>query len=492
MHVSEEVGENFERVSVSPRLSQAGDITILVVDDEPEIRRAVSSSLSSSGFDVVSCSDGLHAQEIAKKRQCTVAVVDLHLPGISGMETARKIRSIDTDTEIIVLTRDATPESALNASREHAFEFLKKPLDLPLLRQTVERAQRTYLNRKQERARLIGLSKEREVLRKEIEAVEKRLARKSPAPASLLGDSRQIRQIRDQISLVAPSRMTVLIRGESGTGKDIVARSLHHHSGRATNQRLVKVNCPTLPETLLESELFGYERGAFTSAVSQKPGRFEIAGDGTIFLDEIGAISVTVQAKLLQVIEHQVFTRIGGTEPISVDTRVLAATNSPLENMISTGEFRGDLYYRLERYTITIPPLREHIEDLPILVDHFLSRFGPRHERADLSLPDEFISRLKHYHWPGNVRELEAMMERYALTGDIESIEEQLHEKQTMSIDSASATKPRPSDPSDGESEPEVIRAALEEARWNRRHAARLLGMTYGTLRRRIAKYNLD
>ncbi len=492
MHISEEIGENLDGVSASPLWSQGGDKTVLIVDNEPEIRRTINMTLSSSGFEVVSCSDGSQAVELARKFQCNVAVIELLLPGISGMETARKIRSIDPDTEIIVLARDAIPESALHAPREYAFEFLKKPLDLPLLRQAVEKAQQAYLNRKQERAYLINLAREREALRKEIETVETRLARKGPAPASLLGDSRQIRQIRDQISLVAPSRMTVLIRGESGTGKDIVARSLHRSSGRATNRRLVKVNCPALPESLLESELFGYERGAFTSAVSQKPGRFEMAGGGTIFLDEIGAISVTVQAKLLQVIEDQVFTRIGGTEPISVDTRVLAATNSPLENMISTGEFRGDLFYRLERYTITIPPLREHIEDLPILVDHFLSRFGSRHERADLSLSDEFISRLKHYHWPGNVRELETMMERYALTGDVASIEEQLHEKQTMPVASALATKPVPSEPSNGETEPEVIRAALEEARWNRRHAARLLGMTYGTLRRRIAKYNLE
>ncbi|MCH7911096.1 MAG: sigma-54-dependent Fis family transcriptional regulator [Candidatus Hydrogenedentes bacterium] len=469
-----------------------GDATILIVDDEPEIRRTVSMSLSSSGFNVVSCPDALQALELVKELQCTVAIVDLFLPGISGMETARKIRSIDSDTEIIVLTGNATRESALDAPHEHAFEFLKKPLEVPLLLQAVERAQRVFLNRKQERALLSSLAKEREALRKEIETVEKRLDRKGPAPASLLGDSRKIRQIRDQISVVAPSLMTVLIRGESGTGKDIVAQLLHRKSGRATNQRLVKVNCPALPESLLESELFGYERGAFTSAVSQKPGRFELAEGGTILLDEIGALSVAVQAKLLQVIEHKVFTRIGGTEPIAVDTRVLAATNSPLENMISTGEFREDLFYRLERYTITVPPLREHIEDLPILVDHFLSRYGPRYERPNLSLSEEFISRLKCYHWPGNVRELEAMLERYALTGDVASIEEQLHEKQTMSMPSVSATKPGPSEPSNGESEAEVIRSALAEARWNRRRAASVLGMTYGSLRRRIAKYNLD
>ena len=492
MNISQEIGEHSRGVSFSSRGSQVGDATILIVDDEPEIRRTVSMSLSSSGFNVVSCPDGLQALDLVNELQCTVAIVDLFLPGISGMETARKIRSINSDTEIIILTGDATPESALDGPHEYVFEFLKKPLELPLLLQTVERAQRVYLNRKQEQALLSSLTKERETLRKEIEALEERLARKGRAPAFLLGDSRKIRQVRDQISVVAPSRMTVLIRGESGTGKEIVAQSLHRKSGRGTNQRLVKVNCPALPESLLESELFGYERGAFTSAVNAKPGRFEIAEGGTIFLDEIGAISVAAQSKLLQVIEHKVFTRIGGTEPIAVDARVLAATNSPLENMISTGEFREDLFYRLERYTITLPPLRERIEDVPILVDHFLSRYGPRYERPDLSLSEEFISRLKCYHWPGNVRELEAMLERYALTGDVASIEEQLHEKLTTSIHSVSATRPGPSEPSNGNSEAEVIRSALAEARWNRRRAARLLGMTYGTLRRRIAKYNLD
>jgi DNA-binding NtrC family response regulator len=414
------------------------------------------------------------------------------MPGISGMEMVRKIRSINSDTEIIILTGSATLESALDALREHVFEFLQKPVKLTELLQVVLRAQQEFRKRKQERELLGSLTKERQALQKQAEAFEKRLSRSRIAPTSLVGDSPKMRQIRDQISVVAPSGMTVLIRGESGTGKDVVAQMLHRTSGREMKQRLTKVNCPALPESLLESELFGYERGSFTSAVKEKPGRFEIAEGGTIFLDEIGALSMSIQAKLLQVIEQKEFMRIGGTKPVRADTRILAATNSPLENMISMGDFREDLFYRLDRFTITVPPLREHMEDLPILINHFLARFGLRYQRWNLSLPDEFMSRLERYYWPGNVRELEAMIERYALTGDVASIDEHLNSKKATAASPPTATKPAPPASSNGNLEAEAVLNALADARWNRRRAADLLGMSYSTLRRRIAKYDLD
>ena len=312
---------------------------------------------------------------------------------------------------------------------------------------------------------------------------EKNPAQAGEVAALLVGESRGIKQIRRLVEEVAPTDMTVLIAGESGTGKEVVARAIHSMSGRSQKGSLIKINCPAVPELLLESELFGHEAGAFTGAVERKPGRLELAVGGTAFLDEIGEIPLAVQAKLLQVLEHKQFTRLGGTETLSVDVRFLAATNMPLLEQINAKKFRTDLYFRLNQYVIHIPPLRDRVEDIPLLVEHFLSKYAPMYGREKLSVSEKTMGRLIRYSWPGNVRELESVLQCYALTGREESILEKLD---------GHGGDMSPQLGTYRQSEKKLILSTLVEVKWNRRRAAEILGISYNTLRRRIAAYCLD
>ncbi|MBI4555971.1 MAG: sigma-54-dependent Fis family transcriptional regulator [Candidatus Hydrogenedentes bacterium] len=300
----------------------------------------------------------------------------------------------------------------------------------------------------------------------------------------LIGTSRAMEEVRKQIAEVAASDVTVLLEGESGTGKDVAARLIHATSPQRKNGNLVKVNCPAVPELLLESELFGHEAGAFTGALKAKPGRLELARNGTAFLDEIGQISKSAQAKLLQVLEHRQFTRLGGTDTITVNTRIIAATNTPLQHLIVSGEFRPDLYFRLNQYKIELPPLRQRSEDIPALVAHFLVKYAPRYGNRALTVSDAAMSALERYRWPGNVRELEAAVRRLALTGREETLTsemsagfEKMSTSDNASIETCEANERR------------LILAALTQSRWNRREAAKILGISYNTLRRRIMTY---
>jgi two-component system, NtrC family, response regulator AtoC len=306
--------------------------------------------------------------------------------------------------------------------------------------------------------------------------------------------------------------MTVLIRGESGTGKDVVARLISDLSGRTSSGGFVKINCPAIPDTLIESELFGHEVGAFTGASRRKPGRFELASRGTVFLDEVAEIPVTVQAKLLQVIEHKEFSRLGDTRIIKVNARILAATNAPIESMIQGGRFRSDLFFRLNEYCIALPPLRARPEDIPLLVDHFLHKHGVAAEKPHLRISAEMMAMFSHYRWPGNVRELESMIRRFALTGSEGTLHDAMAEGESMAaLDlpgapavpaslppsrDADATPfpvppPHPSRSMLEENEIKTILRALKETQWNRRRAAERLGTSYSTLRRKIANYKL-
>jgi two-component system NtrC family response regulator len=278
--------------------------------------------------------------------------------------------------------------------------------------------------------------------------------------------------------------MTVLIAGESGTGKEVVARAIHSMSRRSQKGSLIKINCPAVPELLLESELFGHEAGAFTGAVERKPGRLELAVGGTAFLDEIGEMPLVVQAKLLQVLEHKQFTRLGGTDTLSVDVRFVAATNTPLLEQINAKKFRKDLYFRLNQYVIHIPPLRERVEDIPVLVDHFLSKYAPMYSREKLSVSESTMAGLIRYSWPGNVRELESVIQCYALTGREEAIQEKLAGHPGNEAPQLPGTY--------RQCEKQLILSTLVEVKWNRRRAAEILGMSYNTLRRRFAAYCLD
>ncbi|MBC8458807.1 MAG: sigma-54-dependent Fis family transcriptional regulator [Deltaproteobacteria bacterium] len=309
------------------------------------------------------------------------------------------------------------------------------------------------------------------------------LMRRLKGSCTLVGQSEAIKHIMQCVAQVAPSDMTVFILGESGTGKDVVARLIHESSGKNPNA-YVKVNCPAIPETLLESELFGHEPGAFTGADRRKPGRFELASGGTIFLDEIGNLSLSLQAKLLQVIEEKRFSRLGGIQNIDVDIRIIAATNAPIEEMVTQGRFRTDVYYRLNEYRIEMPPLRQRTEDIPLLVQHFLSLYGNTYGCPELEISPDIMSLLIQYKWPGNVRELESLIQRFALDGNENSILESLKGFSIKKISPGVTEAVRIT-------ETQAILAALTEAKWNQRKAAELLGISYSSLRRRIDKYKM-
>ncbi len=451
---------------------------VLVIDDEPGIREVFADCLERAGFQVSTVSSGTAALELAVRETFSVALVDLNMPGISGMETLRRLKELAADLEVVILTGHATVETSIEAMHEHVFDYLRKPIDMKLLTRTVQRAVERRQLVLDNRRLLHELENERSSLKQQVAVLERGLS----ASSALVGESAAIGKVRQAISEVAPSHMTVLIRGESGTGKDVVARLLHEVSGRSGS--FVKINCPAVPEALLESELFGHESGAFTGANRRKPGRFELAGDGTVFLDEIGSIPSTVQAKLLQVVEHRQFTRVGGGETIRVGARIVCATNAPLERMIEEGDFRLDLFYRLNEYVVELPSLRKRSEDIPMLVQHFLREAGDQESGGARPMSPELISRLVRHHWPGNVRELKAVVARYALTGREESIEGTLGSTDTLPQRESSHQSLR-------DTEIRTILAALVESRWNQRKAAKLLGMSYSALRRRIAKYDL-
>ena len=301
----------------------------------------------------------------------------------------------------------------------------------------------------------------------------------------LIGRSAAIERVRRDIEEAAQTDISVLLEGETGTGKDVAARLIHAIGQQTRGGAFVKICCPALPEQLLESELFGHEAGAFTGALNRKPGRMELAVGGTTFLDEITEMAPGVQAKLLEVLEHKTFTRVGGTEPISVDTRLIAATNVQLDGQFDSGLFRPDLFFRLSQYRITMPTLRERLEDLPVLVDHFMKKYRALSVNDELTVSPEVMGKLVSYSWPGNVRELESAVKRYVLSGN----EQVLYGSFLNTTDAAPAT---------GElgmykeNEKRLILSALSETRWNRRQAAKLLGMSYNTLRRRIERYKLN
>jgi len=306
----------------------------------------------------------------------------------------------------------------------------------------------------------------------------------APPLAALVGQSRTILEIREMIRQAAPTDMTILVVGESGTGKEIVSRLIHEMSPRAENS-FVKVNCPAIPESLFESELFGYEAGAFTGAQKRKLGRMELAASGTVFLDEIGEISPMMQAKLLQVIEQKQFCRLGGNQTVHVNARLIAATNAPLARMIQLGQFRSDLYFRLNQYVIHLPALRERTEDIPLLVDHFLNKYALAFEKPRQRLSADTTALLMGCPWRGNVRELESVIRSYSLTGREEAVVEAARE-QTQDTPSESREKRI------RQVERSAILSTLVQVRWNRRRAAEILGMSYNTLRRRIAQYKLE
>lgn len=399
-------------------------------------------------------------------------IADVAGGGPSALRTVSRIMKACPDLPMILAQDQRTPRTF----GEGAFECLRVPVAVDALRRAVCNAVEKHRLQEENRLLLQRLNKNGHALRE--------MSPEQEVAAMLVGESGAIRQIRALIAEVAPTDMTVLITGESGTGKEVVARAIHATSPRSKKGSIVKINCPAVPELLLESELFGHEPGAYTGAAERKPGRLELTAGGTAFLDEIGEIPMAVQAKLLQVLEHKQFTRLGGTDTMSLDVRFLAATNMPLPEQIAAKKFRKDLYFRLNQYIILIPPLRDRVEDIPLLAEHFLAKYAPMYGRPKLTLSEKSMARLIRHSWPGNVRELESVLQCFALTGREESINDKLSGHTGGGIPPAGGTHQQ--------CEKQLIMSTLVEVKWNRRRAAEALGMSYNTLRRRIAQYCLD
>ncbi|HVX97313.1 MAG TPA: sigma-54 dependent transcriptional regulator [Polyangia bacterium] len=365
---------------------------VLIADDELNMRRVLEAILRREGYDVVTAANGIDALA-AMNRDVHTVITDLKMPGLDGMGLLKKLSVDYSDVPVVMITAHGSVENAVEAVKLGAFDYLEKPFEQEQIRQVVAKALSTF-------------------------ALSRRDARPDePAGRGrfrLIGESAAIKQIYGVVEKVANTPSTVLITGESGTGKELIARALHENSSRHGGP-FIKINCAAIPKTLMESELFGYDKGAFTGAVGAKPGRFELAHGGTLFLDEIGEIPVEMQVKLLRVLQESEFERVGGIKTIKVDVRLVTATNRDLLQEIGAGTFREDLFYRLNVVPIHIPPLRERREDIPLLVDHFIAKFNERLRKQIEGIDLEAIEHLTAHPWPGNIRELENLMERTVL-----------------------------------------------------------------------------
>ena len=365
---------------------------VLIADDEINIRRVLEAILRRDGYDVVTAANGNEAL-VGMSRGINTVITDLKMPGLDGMGLLKRLSVDFPDVPVVMITAHGSVESAVEAVKLGAFDYVEKPFDQEQIRQIVAKALRTHM-------------------------LSRRDARPEDTTARgrfrLVGESSAIRQVYQVVEKVADTPSTVLITGESGTGKELVARALHDYSSRSGGP-FIKINCAAIPKTLMESELFGYEKGAFTGAVGSKPGRFELAHGGSLFLDEIGEIPVEMQVKLLRVLQESEFERVGGIKTIKVDVRLITATNRDLAAEIAGGGFRDDLYYRLNVVPIHLPPLRERREDIPLLVDHFITRFNERLKKQITGAEPQAIDALVSHGWPGNIRELENVIERTLL-----------------------------------------------------------------------------
>jgi two-component system response regulator HydG len=369
---------------------------ILVVDDEESNLKVLERMLQKAGYRVFLAASGPEALDVLRSEQPELVLTDLRMPGMDGLELLRAARTVAPSTEVVLMTAFGTVEIAVEAMREGAYDFVTKPLNRHDVLKSLAKAR--------EKAQLLA---ENRRLREQLASQQR-----SGSPLmGMVGASDEIRSVLESVGQVAPSEATVLITGESGTGKELVVRSLHELSGRSAGP-LIRVNCAAIPENLFESELFGYEKGAFTGAANRKPGRFEMADGGTIFLDEVAEMSLASQVKLLRVLQEGEFERVGGTKTIAVDVRLVAATNQDLERLVAQGDFREDLFYRLNVIPIRVPALRERPDDIPLLASHFVRVYSEKNRKSIRGITDEAIEALGGHRWPGNVRELENTLER--------------------------------------------------------------------------------
>ena len=372
----------------------------LIVDDEANLRKVLGAILTRDGFEVIEASDGEQALGLIG-RDVSVIITDLKMPILDGMGLLRRVSVEHPEIPVIMITAHGSTAQAVEAVKLGAFDYIEKPFEQQLIRQVVAKARRTW-------------EEDQRSPRRELSGSAAPHALADHARYGLVGDSDVLKSLFSVIAKVADTPSTVLITGESGTGKELIARALHANSSRR-GQPFIKINCAAIPKTLMESELFGYEKGAFTGAVGSKPGRFELADGGTLFLDEIGEIPVEMQVKLLRVLQESEFERVGGIKTLKVDVRLITATNRDLLKEVASGNFREDLYYRLNVVPIHLPPLRERRSDIPLLVEHFLGKFNERLKKHITRVEPDAMERLTSHHWGGNIRELENVLERTML-----------------------------------------------------------------------------
>ncbi len=470
---------------------------LLIIDDDPKVSWILRESLESH-YDIVTASDGIEGIQIASKEKPLLILLDVKMPGMNGLDVLRKLKKSDLQADVIMLSGQGETDTVVEAVQLGAFYFINKPFDVREVDLQLQRAL------------------ERRGLMKKIDDMERTLVEKSVWDG-FIGDSPKVMEIKNLIEQVADSELSVLIRGESGTGKEIVARMLHQLSSRRTHP-FIKVNCAAIPKELLEAELFGYEKGAFTGAHKNKPGRFETANRGTIFLDEIGDMSFELQAKLLQVLEQQEFVRVGGINSIKVDVRIICATNRDLEQAIYERQFRDDLFYRLNEITIQLPPLRERREDITLLVNHFLSKYGEFYRRDNVRVSPECMQALTNYGWPGNVRQLENLLKQLVVRQDESVVFDTIKNSPEAALvdrlprltppalpgtaqpagqpvavgdDKNFSLKDRLSRTIESE-EKRLIAEVLRRTNWNRRKAAQMLEISYRSLLYKIKEYRLN
>ncbi|MBE9535693.1 MAG: sigma-54-dependent Fis family transcriptional regulator [Proteobacteria bacterium] len=448
---------------------------ILVVDDDESLRRVIEYNISEEGYEVLSVSNGKEAMAIFSKEDIALVITDLQMPELGGIELIRQLRAVSPNAMVIVITAFGTVDTAVESMKLGAFEYITKPFNREELKMVVKKA-----------LEVGDLVVENRYLR---EMVQEKYSFEN-----MVGSSPKMEEVYRLSSQVAKSDATVLILGESGTGKELLAKGIHFNSLRK-EQPFVTINCGSLPENLIESELFGHKKGAFTGAVSDKKGKFELADGGTIFLDEIGELPLHLQVKLLRVLQDGMVDKVGESLPVKVDVRIIAATNRDLEEEVAGGNFREDLYYRLCVVPIKLPPLRERLDDIPLLTEHFLKKYSEKSRVDRVRINKEAIKILLNYSWPGNVRELENLAERTVVMSQtgLVTIDDLPEKLIANSSNGGSSIVSLPDEGINLESlEKELIEKAYAKCKYNQSKAARFLGITRNTLLYRFEKYGIE
>jgi len=446
--------------------------TILIVDDEPAILDTLSGVLSDEGYQIVTADGGAAALDLLQRESPAVVLLDIWMPGLDGLETLQRIKRLRPQQTVVMMSGHGSIETAVRATKLGAYDYIEKPLS----------SEKVLL--------VLGHA----ITEQQLTAANQHLRAAIDERFEILGTSPAIQRLRDQITVAGPSLSRVLIDGENGTGKELVARAIHQHSPRR-DRPFIEINCAAIPESLMESELFGYEKGAFTGAAEQKKGRLELANGGTLFLDEIGDMSLSTQAKMLRVLEEREFQRLGGTKTHLMDARIISASNKSLSEEIKQGRFREDLFYRLNVIPLTVPPLRERKEDIPLLARHFLARFSHEQGVTAKQLTDDAVTALTAYGWPGNVRELKNYIERTVIMAP----DDVLNASRLPPFGAApvvpSAVPPdgavHPLKQARARFERDYILRALDLHRWNISRTAEVLGIERSHLHRKIKELGI-